>query len=511
MTDRVTTETAEANIDDLKTLDIIIFENLVHNEPFARKVLPFLKRDYFDTTEKQLVFKVIENHVAKFKTLPTVDSLLVDLSGAAGIKESTFNSAVELCERIKKGATAPKPSVDWLVARTEEFGKQRALYNAMAESIRIIDEGEKSKKPASSIPTIITEALGVSFETRVGHDYTKDYSERFSRYTSKEIHIPSGIDELDKITGGGVIPKTLNCLLAGTGVGKTLVMCSLASNYIMSGRNVLYITAEMDEMKIAERVDANIMDIDLDDMKVLPVPQLEQLWTKATNGKKLGKLIVKEFPTRTAHVGHIRFLLKELEIKMGFRPDIVFFDYLNLFISQTIKSGAANSYDYVKAVAEEIRGLMMEYGLPGWTATQVNRTGYASEDIDMTDTSESFGVPMTLDLFIALMTNDDLQQQQRLLWKQLKNRYTDYLKNPRFVTGITRARMRVFNVQQPSNMPTAPVAVNSSGGRPAHGKKQFSGSQTGRPNAHQQQPSEGPDKIGYGKIDKKKLSSDILV
>ena len=427
----------------LTTLEHSIIKGLLHDETYTRKVLPYVKDEYFETTVGRTYFELCQEHFSKYNQCPSKESIYVALEELTGISEEEFRGIGEVSESLFEQTEIKR---DWLTDETEKWCKERAVYLALLESISIHDG--KTDKTRDSIPSLLTEALAVSFDPHVGHDYLSDYKERYDFYHLKEERISFGLDYFDKITKGGIPNKTLNIALAGTGVGKSLFMCSFASSCLLQGKNVLYITLEMAEERIAERIDANLLNVNIQDIIDVPLPNFE---TKVTNIQKKtqGQLFVKEYPTASAHSGHFDALLKELQLKKSFSPDIIFIDYLNICASSRFRPGSnTNSYTVVKSIAEELRGLAVKYNLPIVSATQTTRSGYGSSDVNITDTSESFGLPATADLMFALISNDELDQMGQIMVKQLKNRYNDPTMHRKFVVGIDRAKMRLFDVEQ---------------------------------------------------------------
>jgi len=422
------------------SIEITILRNLIHNEDYLRKVVPFLKDEYFYDQSQKIIFNLINDFVKKYNKTPTEESLQIALQDS-NVSETYFEQAKKLLSELK----IEKIDENWLYDNTEKFCKDKAVYNAILKSISIID-GKDKLLSKEGIPDILTEALGVSFDRSVGHDYIDDAESRYDFYNRKEDRIPLDLYYLNKITQGGIPNKTLNIVMAGTGVGKSLFMCHIASSILSQGKNVLYITLEMAEERIAERLDANLLNIELDQIKDLPKDMYNSRidkYSKKTNGK----LIVKEYPTATAHAGHFKALLGELSLKRDFHPDIIFIDYLNICASSRFKAGTnVNSYTYIKAIAEELRGLAVEYNLPVVSATQVNRSAYGSSDVELTDTSESFGLPATADFMFALVSTEELEEMNQLMVKQLKNRYNDPTINRRFIIGVDRAKMRLYDV-----------------------------------------------------------------
>ena len=418
-----------------------ILNHLINDEEYARKVLPFIKSEYFqDPSEKLLVDKIVE-YSSEYNSIPTREALTVELDRDDKITDEQFKSSTELVSNL---ILEERTSLEWLLDSTEEFCQERAVYNAIMDSIQIID-GKDSNMGKGAIPEILTKALAVSFDAHIGHDFLEDFDERYEFYHRKEERVPFDIELLNEITNGGLPKKSLNIILAGTGVGKSLAMCHMASANLMDGKNVLYITMEMAEEKIAERIDANLLNTSLDDLKSLP-KDLYAKKVERVKGKTLGKLIIKEYPTASAHVGHMRHLVNELALKRNFTPDIIYIDYLNICMSQRVKAGSnVNSYTYVKAIAEEIRGLAVERAVPIVSATQTTRSGYTNSDPGLEDTSESFGLPATADLMLAMVSTEELEDLDQIMIKQLKNRYADPGANKRFVVGIDRSKMRLFD------------------------------------------------------------------
>ena len=419
-----------------------IIKNLIQNDTYTRKVIPFIKSEYFTESSEKLIFEEISNYFDKYTKSPTVEALLINLDNVTSKGDAIVKSSKQLVENIKADDTP----LDWLIDETEKWCKDRAIYIAVMDSIEVLDE--KSKRSTGEIPDLLKDALSVSFDTHIGHDQLEDADERFEFYNTEEEKMPFDLEYFNKITKGGLPNKTLNICLAGTGVGKSLFMCHMASSSLLQNKNVLYITLEMSEERIAERIDANILNIP---MKELPDISKKEYGKKIgrLKNKTKGKLIVKEYPTAAAHVGHFRHLLQELNIKKDFRPDIIFIDYLNICASHRIRPGSgANSYTLVKSIAEELRGLAVEHDVPMVSATQTTRSGYGSTDIGLEDTSESFGLPATADLMFALITSDELEDLDQLVVKQLKNRYNDPTIFKRFVIGVDRSRMKLYDVEQ---------------------------------------------------------------
>ena len=424
-----------------QTIERTALTHLVTNEQYARKVLPFMKGDYFSDRIERTVFEEIQRFVEKYNKVPTRTSLEIEVQSRKDLNEEDFKNVVEVIKTL----SSTDVDFDWLVDTTEQFCKDKAVYNAIIEGIQII-EGKDKKRDADAIPSILTDALAVGFDNRVGHDYLEDTGERFDFYHKIEEKIPFDLELFNKVTKGGLPPKTLNIALAGTGVGKSLFMCHVAANCLSQGKNVLYITLEMAEERIAERIDANLMNISIDDLHELPKQMFDDKIAKIIK-KTSGKLIVKEYPTASAHTAHFRGLIKELAIKKTFKPDIIFVDYLNICASSRFKGAQnVNSYMYIKAVAEELRGLAVETNVPIMSATQTTRSGFTSTDIGLEDTSESFGLPATADFMFALISTEELEELNQIAVKQLKNRYNDPTIAKRFVLGIDRAKMKLFDV-----------------------------------------------------------------
>ena len=424
-----------------QTIERTALTHLVNNEEYARKVLPFIKVDYFADRVDRTIYEEISKFVDKYNKIPTQTSLEIEVQSRKDLNGDDFAKVIEVIKSLEP----TKVDFDWLVDTTEQFCKDRAVYNAIVEGISIID-GKDKNRDADAIPSILTDALAVGFDNRVGHDYLEDTQERFDYYHTIEKKIPFDLEFFNKVTKGGLPPKTLNIALAGTGVGKSLFMCHVAANCLSQGKNVLYITLEMAEERIAERIDANLMNVSIDDLHELPKQMFDDKINEIIK-KTSGKLIVKEYPTASAHTSHFRGLIKELAIKKTFKPDIIFVDYLNICASSRFKGAQnVNSYMYIKSVAEELRGLAVETNVPIMSATQTTRSGFTSTDIGLEDTSESFGLPATADFMFALISNEELEELNQIAVKQLKNRYNDPTTNKRFVLGIDRAKMRLYDV-----------------------------------------------------------------
>ena len=425
-------------------IEEIVISNLITNPDYMRKVLPFVKEEYFDDLSQKVVFKEVSTFIETYDNLPEPNAIALEVEKRKDLTEDAVNKVLEILSGLDK----TEYNEDWLLDTTEKWFKERAIYNALMESVQIADGQDKARNQ-DAIPTIMSEALSVCFDDHVGHDYIEDSESRYDFYHRKEEKIPFDLEFFNKITKGGLPNKTLNIALAGTGVGKSLFMCHMASAVLLQGRNVLYITLEMAEEKIAERIDANLLDV--------PIQQLsDPLFSKGKYQSKIeklqdktqGRLVIKEYPTASAHVNHFKSLLNELSLKRGFHPEIIFVDYLNICASSRYKNNIVNSYTYVKAIAEELRGLAGEFNVPIVSATQTTRSGYGSSDVELTDTSESFGLPATADLMFALIATEDLEAMNQIMVKQLKNRYNDPTVNKRFVIGIDRAKMRVYDCEQ---------------------------------------------------------------
>ena len=424
-------------------VEILILRNLLYNEEYLRKVIPFIKADYFEDPHQKIVFEEVKNFVDQYNELSTKEVLCIEVEKRQDINDTSFQEITKMISYLEDVPT----DLDWLVDTTEKWCRDRAIYLALMESIALAD-GKDSDKDRGAIPSILSDALAVSFDNHIGHDYLTDYEERYESYHKKEDKIEFDLEYFNKITKGGLPNKTLNIALAGTGVGKSLFMCHMASSALLGGKNVLYITLEMAEEKIAERIDANLLNVPIQEIGDLPKQMFE---SKVTNlaQKTQGTLIIKEYPTASAHSGHFRSLLNELVLKKSFRPDIIFVDYLNICASSRYRAGSnVNSYTTIKSIAEELRGLACEANVPIVSATQTTRSGYGSSDVELTDTSESFGLPATADLMFALISTDELEELGQIMVKQLKNRYNDLSIFKRFVVGIDRAKMRLYDCEQ---------------------------------------------------------------
>ena len=428
----------------MKKLETTILRNLFYNEEFTRKTLPFIKEEYFTDKTEKILFKEINSFVNTYNNLPTYESVVINLSDSKSITEQDLRLTTELLDTIKEEKDV-SVELRWLTEQTEKFCQDRAIYNAIMESVQILDSKTKSK---GEIPKLLSDALGVSFDSHIGHDYINDSENRFDFYHRKEEKIRFDLDLFNKITKGGLPAKTLNIALAGTGVGKSLFMCHVAGSCLSQGLNVLYITMEMAEEKIAERIDANLLNVTIDSLMELPKEMYDRK-VKRVKDMTVGKLIIKEYPTASASTNNFRTLLNELNLKKNFVPHIIFVDYLNICCSARIKPGSnVNSYTYVKAIAEELRGLAVENNVPIVSATQTTRGGFTSSDPGLEDTSESFGLPATADLMFALISSEELEKLNQIMVKQLKNRYSDPTMYKRFVLGVDRAKMKLYDVEQ---------------------------------------------------------------
>ena len=424
----------------MERIETTILRNLLCNEQFYRKVVPFVKPDYFNEIHERVIYEEVWNFASTYELVPTKEVLTINLEGRKDLNEEVYQNAVKTIAEL----TDAPVEYNWLLDTTEKWCKDRAIYLALLESIKIADGGNQ-KTSKDAIPAILQEALSVSFDEHVGHDYLENSVERYEFYHREEDKIPFHLEYFNKITKGGLPNKTLNVALAGTGVGKSLFMCDLAAHCLSMGRNVLYITLEMAEEKIAERIDANLFNVNIKDLIDLP-ETIFQSRINELKRKTQGRLIIKEYPTASAHVGHFKSLLNELQLKKTFKPDIIFIDYLNICASARYKGAIVNSYTYVKAIAEELRGLAVEHNVPLVSATQTTRSGFGNSDVDLTDTSESFGLPATADFMFALIATEDLEKDGKIMVKQLKNRYNDPTMYKRFLVGVDRARMKLYNV-----------------------------------------------------------------
>ncbi|RPG31862.1 MAG: DNA primase [Muricauda sp. TMED12] len=449
----------------MANLETTILRNLISNDQYTRTVIPFLKPEYFDAEHRQ-IFNQIANFVAKFNKLPTSEALLIEMSSS-----STSADAMGIAQTLKQEEST---DVDWLVDKTEQWCQERAVFLAVMKSIEIID-GKHTDVSNGAIPDLLKDALGVCFDARVGHDYIDNFAERYDFYNRKETRTTFDLEYFNKITKGGVPNKTLNIILAGTGVGKSLFMCHCAAANLTRGKNVLYITMEMAEERIAERIDANLMNVQLDQIANLGIKMFENKVSQIAK-KTQGKLIIKEYPTGAAHVGHFRALLNELKLKRKFTPDVIYIDYLNICASSRMKglSGSVNTYSLIKSIAEELRGLAVEFNVPVFSATQTTRSGYSNTDVGLEDTSESFGLPATADLMFALISNDELAELNQIMVKQLKNRYNDPNLHKRFVIGVDRSRMKLYDVEEEAQKDLVTNQVSSNN----NNQKDFSGFKT---------------------------------
>jgi len=427
----------------MDSIEITILKNLIHNEDYSRKVIPFIQPEYFEDRAQKIVFEEIVKFIVKYNNLITIESLSIEVDNRDDINESEIKEIKSIFQKLDNS----RVDEEWLLDSTEKWCRDRAIYLALMESIHIAD-GNNEKKNRDAIPTILSDALSVSFDNKIGHDYLLNYSERYDFYHKNEQKVEFDLEYFNKITKGGIPNKTLNIALAGTGVGKSLFMCHFASSVLLQGKNVLYITLEMAEEKIAERIDANLLNVPIQQLQELPRVMFENKVTNLAK-KTQGSLIIKEYPTASAHAGHFKALLNELSLKKSFKPDIIFIDYLNICASSRYKSNfSVNSYSYIKAIAEELRGLAVEFNVPIVSATQTTRSGYGSSDVELTDTSESFGLPATADLMFALISTEELEQLGQIMVKQLKNRYNDPTIHKRFIVGIDRAKMRLYDCEQ---------------------------------------------------------------
>ena len=423
-----------------------ILRNLICNEQYYRKVVPFIKADYFQEYNEKILFEEIADFAAKYDKVPTKEVLTINLQSRGDLTEETFKDTLSGLNSLSDDWV----DYDWLCDSTEKWCQDKAIYNALMQSIKIADGGDK-KLDKGSIPSILQDALAVSFDEHIGHDYIEQADDRYEFYHRKEEKIPFDLEKFNYITKGGLPNKTLNIALAGTGVGKSLFMCHMAGSALSQGYNVLYITCEMAEEKIAERIDANLLNVSVKD--IVDIPEvLFRSKVQEISKKTQGKLIIKEYPTASAHAGHFRALLNDLQLKKDFKPDLIFVDYLNICASVRYKGAIVNSYTYVKAIAEELRGLAVETNLPIISATQTTRAGFGNSDPDLTDTSESFGLPATADFMFALISTEELEEQGRIMVKQLKNRYNDPTASKKFMLGIDRSKMRLYDVADDSSI-----------------------------------------------------------
>ena len=427
----------------MEKIELLILRNLICNEDYIRKVLPFIKQEYFQDYNLKVIFDEIHSFISEYNKPANKEALVIEIDKRIDLNETSYKEVMSIIDSFDDSPV----ELRWLIDTTEKWCRDRAIYLALMESIQIAD-GKNEEKNRDSIPSILSDALSVSFDNHVGHDYLQDYDQRYDYYNRKENKLEFDLDYFNKITNGGLSPKTLNIALAGTNVGKSLFMCHVAGSYLLQGRNVLYITLEMAEEKIAERIDANQMNVNIKDIKDLTKTTFESKINNISK-KTQGSLIIKEYPTASAHAGHFKALLNELALKKSFKPDVIFIDYLNICASSRYKGNiSVNSYSYVKSIAEELRGLAVEFNVPIMSATQTTRSGFASSDPELTDTSESFGLPATADFLFALISTDELEQLNQILVKQLKNRYSDKSTYKKFVVGIDRSKMRLYDVDQ---------------------------------------------------------------
>jgi len=452
---------------------------LIFNEDYARKILPFIKSEYFTDNTEKILFEEVEEYINHYKHLPTYESLVINFSESKKLTEQQVQDSIEILRKINSEKDE-RSNIEWLIDNTEKFCQDKAIYNAIMQSVKILDN-KSDKDSKGSIPQLLSDALGVSFDSSVGHDYVEDADNRFDFYHRHETKIPFDLDIFNKITKGGLPTKTLNIALAGTGVGKSLFMCHVAGSCLSQGQNVLYITMEMAEERIAERIDANLLNIDISDLHAISKQDYDRKFS-AMKVKTQGKLIIKEYPTAAASALHFRALLNELQLKKSFKPDIIFIDYLNICASARIKPGSnVNSYSYIKAIAEELRGLAVEFSVPIMSATQTTRSGFTSSDPGLEDTSESFGLPATADFMFALVSTEELEQLNQLMVKQLKNRYNDPNTFKRFVIGIDRGKMKLYDVEQSAQEDLVDAGqvddkpLNSFGERERTSKNKFGG------------------------------------
>jgi replicative DNA helicase len=461
-------------------LEQTILKNLIYNEAFTRKVIPFIRSDYFSDDAERIVFKEVFEFTNKYKNLPSHEALVINLTESKSLTEPQVKSAIELLNAIKE-TKDETVELAWISEQTEKFCQDKAIYNAIMESVHILDD-KQSKRSKGEIPKLLSDALGVSFDSNVGHDYMQDFDDRYDFYHRVESRVRFDLDIFNKITKGGLPVKTLNIALAGTGVGKSLFMCHMAGSCLSQGHNVLYITMEMAEEKIAERIDANLLNVDFNELHTMSKNDYERKF-ESLKVKTHGKLIIKEYPTAGASSLHFRALLNELALKKSFKPDIIFIDYLNICASARIKPGGnVNSYTYIKSIAEELRGLAVENNLPIVSATQTTRSGFTNSDPGLEDTSESFGLPATADFMFALITNEELESLNQILVKQLKNRYSDPNAFKRFVVGVDRSKMRLYDVEETaqqgitdSGQDKDPGPINTFGNREGKFNRNFGG------------------------------------
>jgi len=462
----------------MNRLETTILKNLIYNEEFTRKVLPFLHEDYFTESSERVVFNHVHSFINKYKNLPSKESLIIELSDAKDLNEKQVRDSITLINAIEKEKDE-KTEQKWLIEQTEKFCQDKAIYNAIMESVQILDNKMESKSKGE-IPKLLSNALGVSFDSNVGHDYLNDSDSRYEFYHRQESRISFDLEYFNKITKGGIPNKTLSICLAGTGVGKSLFMCHVAASCLSQGQNVLYITLEMAEERIAERIDANLLNVSMNELQKMTKSEYDRKFENLRS-KTHGKLIIKEYPTASANSLHFRALLNELHLKKNFQPQIIFIDYLNICSSARLKPGAnVNSYSYIKAIAEELRGLAVEFNLPIVSATQTTRGGYNNSDVELTDTSESFGLPATADFMFALISTEELQQLNQLMVKQLKNRFGDPNHYKRFVIGVDREKMKLYDAEQSAQADLSDSGqddgpINTFGNRESKFKRNFDG------------------------------------
>jgi replicative DNA helicase len=462
----------------MSRLETTILKNLIYNEDYTRKVLPFIQTDYFSDSVEKILFNQINDFVQKYKTLPTHESLVIDLTESKKLTEQEVRGSIDLLKGIEQQKKEPS-EIQWLIEQTEKFCQDKAIYNAIMESVQILDNKTQGKAKGE-IPKLLSNALGVSFDSHIGHDYINDSDSRFDFYHKQESRISFDLDLFNKITKGGIPNKTLSICLAGTGVGKSMFMCHMAASCLSQGHNVLYITLEMAEERIAERIDANLLNVSMQELHNMTKDEYDRKF-EALKVKTHGKLIIKEYPTAAANSLHFRSLLNELHLKKNFQPSIIFIDYLNICSSSRIKPGAnVNSYSYVKAIAEELRGLAVEFNLPVVSATQTTRSGFTNTDPGLEDTSESFGLPATADFMFALISTEELEQLNQLMVKQLKNRFGDPNHFKRFVIGIDRSKMKLYDAEVSAQEGITDAGqddepINTFGNRESKFNRNFSG------------------------------------
>lgn len=437
-------------------VELLILKNLIYNDEYVRKILPYLKSDYFQDYSQKVVFQEIQEFFSSYNKLPTKEAIEIEIENRTDLTENSFKE----CLSVVTSLDYDPVDFQWLSTITEKWCKDRAIYLALMESIQIADGGD-DKRNRDAIPSILEEALSVSFDTHIGHDYIEDVELRYDLYHKKEQKIPFDLDYFNKITDGGVSKKTLNVVVAAPGVGKSLFLCHVASSILIRGKNVLYLTLEMAEEKIAERIDANLFNVSIQDLSKMNKKQFLDK-TQQIKQRTQGKLIIKEYPPGAANSNHFRALLKELELKKNFVPDVIVVDYLNLCASSRYKTTNTNSYTYVKSIAEELRAISVEYGVPTFSATQVNRNGASTTEVEMTDTSESFGLPATVDMLFALISTEELEQMGQIMVKQLKNRYAPLDRYRKFVVGVDRSKMRLYNVDESAQEDLIETKMNSS-------------------------------------------------